>query len=139
MGSTSSVAQASPFLCNFILYKCTLCVLFFKRHDKEGVEYYMLISSAYMLYNGENMLIFIPLNLDEILLLFFQMESSTTILVTGAAGYVGTHVIAELVQEGYRVVALDCRQAALQCWFSQYHFQSLYIQCTFISECFAMV
>ncbi|WAR24444.1 GALE-like protein [Mya arenaria] len=35
------------------------------------------------------------------------------VLVTGAAGYVGTHAITELIQEGFKVIALDYRQDAL--------------------------
>lgn len=32
---------------------------------------------------------------------------TTTVLVTGAAGYVGTHTVVELLGQGYRVIALD--------------------------------
>lgn len=33
--------------------------------------------------------------------------SSTTVLVTGAAGFIGSHVVGELLARGYEVVALD--------------------------------
>ena len=40
--------------------------------------------------------------------------SSKTILVTGGAGYVGSHVIVELISAGYTTVILDNRQEAIQ-------------------------
>lgn len=36
------------------------------------------------------------------------------ILVTGGAGYVGTHVVYELLTAGYTPVMLDCREEALK-------------------------
>jgi UDP-glucose 4-epimerase len=35
------------------------------------------------------------------------------VLVTGAAGYVGTHVLVELIEAGFSPVALDNRSSAL--------------------------
>lgn len=36
-----------------------------------------------------------------------QDKPTSTVLVTGAAGYVGSHTVVELLGQGYRVVALD--------------------------------
>ena len=40
--------------------------------------------------------------------------SCETILVTGGAGYVGSHVIVELIGAGYATVILDNRKEAIQ-------------------------
>ena len=34
-------------------------------------------------------------------------EETQTILVTGAAGYIGSHTCVELLESGYEVVAID--------------------------------
>jgi len=34
-------------------------------------------------------------------------SSKGTILVTGGAGYIGSHTVLELVENGYKVVVLD--------------------------------
>jgi len=39
--------------------------------------------------------------------LFFKEEHMTTILVTGGAGYIGTHTDVELLNKGYDVVCVD--------------------------------
>lgn len=41
------------------------------------------------------------------------MDVEQYVLVTGAAGYVGKHVLVELIQAGYSPVALDNRVSAL--------------------------
>jgi len=42
-------------------------------------------------------------------LYFFQnyTDRMATILVTGGAGYVGTHTVVELVNDGYDVIVMD--------------------------------
>ena len=38
-----------------------------------------------------------------------KMEEDGFILVTGGAGYVGTHVLVELIHAGFKPISLDCR------------------------------
>ena len=43
-----------------------------------------------------------------------QSSNGHTILVTGGAGYIGTHCIIELLQKDYKVVAIDNFSNAIQ-------------------------
>ena len=36
------------------------------------------------------------------------------ILVLGGAGYIGSHTVYELIDAGYEVIVIDCREAALE-------------------------
>lgn len=37
----------------------------------------------------------------------FKMSSGKTILVTGGAGYIGSHSVIELIDAGYDIVVID--------------------------------
>lgn len=50
---------------------------------------------------------------DDIFMSFSAM-SIKTVLVTGGAGYVGSHVIVELINAGYTTVVADNREDAVK-------------------------